>query len=128
MAKNAARPTDSELEILRVLWREGPSTVRQVHDVIREDRETGYTTILKLMQIMVEKQLVTRDESSRSHVYSAKYRREQTQSQLLRDLMRRAFDGSANQLVMQALRAHRISAEEIREIREYLDDLEESDG
>lgn len=127
MRRKAIRPTDSELEILRILWDAGPSTVRQVYDQIRKKREAGYTTILKLLQIMTEKQLVVRDESSRSHVYRAKYRQEQTQSQLLTDFIRRAFGGSANQLVMQALKGNQITSEEIQEIRALLDDLDGSD-
>ena len=127
MRHRTNRPTDSELEILHVLWDSGPCTVRQVHEIVSQKRATGYTTILKLMQIMVEKKLVTRDESNRSHVYRARYRQEHTQSQLLADLIRRAFGGSANKLVMQALRANKISGDEIQEIRALLDDLDGED-
>lgn len=118
------RPTDAELEILEVLWSHGPSTVREVHDAIRARRETGYTTILKLMQIMADKELVVRDTGQRSHVYRAKQKAEQTQRQLVKDLVGRAFGGSANRLVMQALQVQNISADEIEAIRELLDDLE----
>jgi predicted transcriptional regulator len=125
MRRKTPRPTDAELEILQVLWSEGPCTVRQVVDRISTYRETGYTTILKLMQIMVEKKLLVRDESRRSHIYAVKYEREQTQQQLVMDLIARAFGGSANSLVMQALRAKKVSDDEIHQIRDLLDDLEE---
>src|SRR5689334_19153581 len=85
------RPTDAELAILRVLWDRGPSTVRAVHEALTDARETGYTTSLKLMQIMAEKGLVTRDESSRTHIYSARLTQDQTQRQLIADLVDRAF-------------------------------------
>lgn len=117
------RPTDAELQILRVLWDRGPSTVRQVHEA--QKRRTSYTTILKLLQIMTEKGLVTRDESQRSHVYRAKARQEQTQRQLVSDLLERAFGGAADQLVVQALSARKVSAAEIAEIRKLIDRLEE---
>ncbi len=118
------RPTDAELEILKVLWRRGPSTVREVFETLGETKGTGYTTVLKLMQIMAEKGLVRRDESQRAHVYEARLAREQTQRQLIGDLLERAFDGSATKLVMQALNAKRASAEELSTIREMLDEFE----
>ena len=121
------RPTDAELSILRVLWDRGPSTVRQVHDVLGRDRPTAYTTALKLLQIMAEKGLVTRDERERTHVYHARMGEEQTQRQLVRDLLDRAFGGSSSKLVMQALAARRASAEELGEIQRLLDDRKESD-
>ena len=101
------RPTDAELAILRVLWQLGPSTVRQVHDVLMRDRPTAYTTALKLLQIMTEKGLVRRDESDRTHIYQSRLTEEQTQRQLIRDLMDRAFGGSSSKLVMQALASKR---------------------
>src|SRR5919108_4077049 len=108
------RPTDAELAILRVLWERGPSTVRQVHDVlVSRVGGTAYTTALKLLQIMTEKGLVRRDESDRTHVYQARLTEEQTQRQLVRDLLDRAFGGSASKLVMQALAARRASPEEL---------------
>jgi BlaI family transcriptional regulator, penicillinase repressor len=116
------RPTDAELTILRVLWERGPSTVRQVHEVMTRERPTAYTTALKLLQIMTDKGLVRRDETDRSHVYQARLTREQTQRQLVRDLLDRAFGGSSSKLVMQALAARRASAEELGEIRRLLDD------
>jgi BlaI family transcriptional regulator, penicillinase repressor len=115
------RPTDAELAILRVLWERGPSTVRQVHDVLTRERPTAYTTALKLLQIMTEKGLVRRDETDRTHVYQARLTEEQTQRQLIRDLLDRAFGGSASKLVMQALAARRASAEEIGEIRKLIE-------
>jgi len=118
------RPTNAELAILRVLWRLGPSTVRQVQETLNQDRETGYTTVLKLMQIMTEKGLVDRDETDRSHVYRARLKEEQTQRQLVDDLLERAFGGSARQLVIQALSGKKTSAKELAQIRELLDQLE----
>ena len=115
------RPTDAELAILRVLWRRGASTVRQVHDALSEVRPTAYTTALKLLQIMTEKGLVRRDESDRTHVYQARLTEEQTQRQLVRDLLERAFGGSSTKLVMQALAATRASAEELTEIRKLIE-------
>jgi BlaI family transcriptional regulator, penicillinase repressor len=121
---NLSRPTDAELAILRVLWSRGPSTVRQVHEAISRERETGYTTVLKLMQIMTEKGLVERDESERTHVYQARFTQEATQQRLVSDLLDKAFDGSASQLVMRALEAKPASADELAQIRRLLDELE----
>jgi BlaI family transcriptional regulator, penicillinase repressor len=118
------RPTDAELAILRVLWSRGPSTVRQVHEALSRDRETGYTTVLKLMQIMTEKGLVERDESERTHVYQARFTQEATQQRLVSDLLDKAFGGSASQLVMRALAAKPASADELAQIRRLLDELE----
>src|SRR5262245_33532559 len=115
------RPTDAELSILRVLWDRGPSTVRQVHDVLARDRQAAYTTALKLLQIMTEKGLVDRDDRDRTHVYRARLGEEQTQRQLVRDLVDRAFGGSAMKLVVQALASKRASAAELRDIREAID-------
>jgi BlaI family penicillinase repressor len=119
-----AKPTDAELSILRVLWELGPSTVRQVQEALNERRATGYTTVLKLLQIMTEKGLVERDESERTHVYQASLTQEQTQRQLVSDLLDRAFGGSAKQLVLQALATKKASAKEMAEIRRLLDKLE----
>ena len=121
-----SRPTDAELGILRVLWRRGPSTVRQVCETLGQEREIGYTTVLKLMQIMTEKGLVERDETERTHVYQARLTKEQTQQQLVGDLLDKAFGGSASQLVMQALAAKPASADELARIRRLLDELEGS--
>jgi BlaI family transcriptional regulator, penicillinase repressor len=119
-----SRLTDAELGILRVLWRRGPSTVRQVCETLGQERDVGYTTVLKLMQIMTEKGLVERDESERTHVYQARLTQEQTQQQLVGDLLEKAFSGSASQLVMQALAARPASADELARIRRLLDELE----
>ena len=121
-------PTDAELAILRVLWQLGPSTVRQVHDVLMRDRPTAYTTALKLLQIMTEKGLVRRDESDRTHVYQSRLTEEQTQRQLIRDLMDRAFGGSSSKLVMQALASKRASTDELTEIRRMLERGKERAG
>src|SRR5438105_9567235 len=115
------RPTDAELAILRILWDRGPSTVRQVHDVLARDRQAAYTTALKLLQIMTEKGLVERDERDRTHVYRARLSEEQTQRQLVRDLVDRAFGGSATKLVMQVLASRHASPDELREIRRAID-------
>jgi BlaI family penicillinase repressor len=118
------RPTDAELEILKVLWRRGPSTVREVFETLGETKQTGYTTVLKFMQIMAEKGLVRRDESERAHRYEAALAEEETQRQLVGELLQKVFDGSAKKLVMQALSSERASAEELDEIRRVLDELE----
>jgi predicted transcriptional regulator len=116
------RPTDAELSILRVLWRRGPSTVRQT--LVELGSGGGYTTVLKLLQIMTEKGLVTRDERERTHVYSPAKAEEITQRQLLDDLLTRAFGGSAQKLVMQALAGAKPSQGELSELRNLLDSLE----
>jgi len=118
------RPTDSELAILRVLWELGPSTVRDVHEQLNKDGATGYTTVLKLLQIMTEKGLVVRDETERAHVYESRYGEQKTQRQLLTDLAERAFGGSATKLVMQALSGRKANTAELNAIRELLDTLE----
>ena len=122
MTRTPQRPTEAELEILRVLWERGPSTVRQVHESLAATRDTGYTTTLKLMQIMADKGLVTRDESTRTHIYAARMSQETTQRQLVNDLVDRAFGGSAAELVLRALSSHKTSDDELREIRKLIDD------
>jgi predicted transcriptional regulator len=112
------KPTDAELGILRVLWARGPSTVRQVTERIGHD--TGYTTVLKLLQIMTEKRLVTRDESARTHIYAAASTQEQTERQIVSDLVDRVFNGSAAKLVLQALATAKASPEELDEIRKLI--------
>jgi len=125
MAKqDVPRPTDAELMILRVLWDRGPSSVRQVHRAICEDRQTGPTTTLKLMQIMTDKGLLLRDESDRPHVYRPAVTREKTQRQLLRNLLEKAFCGSTGRLVLRALSMKGTTAREREEIRKLLDQLE----
>ena len=124
---NEPQPTDAELEILRVLWELGPATVREVHTVLHRRRDTGYTTVLKLLQIMHEKGLVSRDEASRAHVYTATASREATQTGLIDTLVDKAFEGSASKLVLRALAARQASPQELAEIREMINKLEEDD-
>src|SRR5512132_461663 len=119
--KQTPRPTDAELAILNVLWERGPSTVRDVHDALSGVQVTGYTTVLKLLQIMTEKGLVVRDETQRAHIYEARYSEQRTQRQLLADLVDRAFGGSPAKLVMQALTERKTTADELNAIREMLD-------
>lgn len=119
------KPTPAELEILRALWDLGPATVRHILQHIRERKpETGYTTVLKLMQIMTEKGLLVRDEKERTHVYRPAVRREQTQRQLAGELLDKVFGGSAAALLMHALSSRRASKQELAEIRKLLDDME----
>ncbi|HKN58998.1 MAG: transcriptional regulator [Acidobacteria bacterium] len=118
------RPTDAELGILRVLWERGASTVRDVHDELNRHATTGYTTVLKLLQIMTEKGLVVRDETARAHIYEARYSEQKTQRQLLTDLADRAFGGSAAKLVMQALSGRKTNPDDLNAIRDLLDRLE----
>jgi predicted transcriptional regulator len=125
MTRTPPRPTEAELEILRVLWERGPSTVRQVHEALAVTRDTGYTTTLKLMQIMADKGLVTRDESSRTHIYAPRASQESTQRQLVTDLVARAFGGSAAELVLRALSSHTASDDELAEIRKIIDEERE---
>lgn len=119
------KPTEAELDILSVLWERGPSTVRQVQEELTDKRKTGYTTVLKLMQIMADKGLVRRDESGHAHVYRAAITRQRTQKQAVGQMLEQLFDGSAQQLVMQALSAKKSTTEELAEIRQLLDELEE---
>src|SRR5438445_9458148 len=120
------KPTDAELAVLRVLWERGPSTVREIWERIAPTQRTGYTTVLKIMQIMFEKGLLKRDESARSHVYSASISEEQTQRQVVGHLLERVFSGSAPKLVMQALAAKKATRAELNEIRQLLDELEKA--
>ena len=115
------RPTDFEVSILHVLWKRGPSTVREVQEQI--DKETGYTTVLKIMQLMAEKGLVMRDEAARTHVYRATKPAEETQKHLIRDLVDRAFSGSPMKLIMQALSTKKSSPEELAELRKMIDEV-----
>jgi predicted transcriptional regulator len=117
------RPTDAELAILRVLWEQGPSTVRQVHETLGRRQSIGYTTALKLLQIMTEKGLVVRDETQRAHLYRPRLSPDETQDQLVSDLMERAFGGSAAKLVQRALSSKPARPEELAEVRKLLDDL-----
>ncbi|MBN1515016.1 BlaI/MecI/CopY family transcriptional regulator [Candidatus Sumerlaeota bacterium] len=124
MAEKLPRPTNAELAILKAIWEQGPSTVRQVHEALDDSSAKSYTTTLKLMQIMAEKGLLVRDESQRTHVYQASRPAEKTQRQLLTDLADRAFGGSTCNLVMNALASSKASAEELREIRQLIDQLD----
>jgi predicted transcriptional regulator len=122
MANEPPRPTDAELEILTVLWSNGPATVRDVHDVISRRRPAQYSTVLKFMQIMAEKGLVRRDERERAHIYDVAKPREWTQRQLAGHLLERAFSGSAKALLMGALSARKATKEELAEMRKLLDE------
>ena len=122
--KMLPKPTESELEILQVLWQHGPSTVRFVNDELSQRREVGYTTTLKLLQLMLEKGLALRDDDARTHVYRAAVREEETQGLLLDKFVDAAFGGSAMKLVMQALGNRRTSREELAQIRRLLNDIE----
>jgi BlaI family transcriptional regulator, penicillinase repressor len=119
-----SKPTDAELAILRVLWERGPSTVREVWEELNPEQGTGYTTVLKIMQIMFEKGLVARDDTTRSHVYRTARSQEQTQREVVGHLLERVFSGSAPKLVMQALSAKRATRAELAEIRKLLDEME----
>ncbi len=120
----AIKPTDSELEILNILWEKGPSTVRDVHEVLEKNKDAGYTTTLKLMQIMHDKTLLKRDATNKSHVYTANVSQEKTQGQILKRMIDNVFNGSASQLVMQALGHHKTNSKELEEIKKYLEEME----
>ena len=124
----APRPTDAELAILRVLWSRGPSTVRDVHHALSTSQDSGYTTVLKLLQIMTDKGIVLRDESQRAHIYAARLSQQRTQRQLLGDLVDRAFGGSSAKLVLHALSDRPTSNEELRDIRALLDRIEKGES
>ena len=118
------KPTHAELDILTVLWSRGPTTVREVHEVLASRKPTQYTTVLKVLQIMAEKGLVRRDEKARAHIYEAARPREWTQRQLAGDLLQRAFNGSARSLMLGALSARKASKKELSELRQLLDEYE----
>jgi predicted transcriptional regulator len=122
-SKPVPLPTEAELEILSILWATGPGTVREVHNALKK-KQIGYTTVLKQMQVMVEKGLLARSERFRSHVYEARLPKLETQMQLTRNLLHRAFEGSAKSLVLGALSSQRVSHEELAEIRRMLDEFE----
>ena len=122
---NQQKPTDAELEILQILWRNGPSTVRFVNDELRKHKDVGYTTTLKLMQIMVEKGIAIRDTNARKHIYEPAMEKEETQHRLLSKLAKLAFGGSNVQLAMNALGHSQASKEEIKKLRSLLDELED---
>jgi predicted transcriptional regulator len=118
------QPTDSELEVLRILWINGPSTVRYVNEQLNLSRRVGYTTTLKIMQIMTDKKLVIRNEDERSHIYSAAFEQNDIQNRLIDKILDVAFEGSASRLVLQTLGNHKASREELEEIRKLLNELE----
>ena len=122
------KATESEMEILKVLWKQGASTVREVHDFLSQNKESGYTTTLKLMQIMLEKGLLTRNDTNRTHVYSSNVKEELIQKQLVSKIINGMFKGSPAQLIMHALGNHRASKEELIEIKKYLDDIVKHDN
>ena len=121
---NPIRPTKLELSILKALWLKGSGTVREIHAVVNESKPTGQTTVLKMLQIMTEKGLVTRDETVRPQVYRARYTQDQTQQHLLKDLIHRAFEGSVKALVMQALSTRKPSRKDLETIEKLLDKFE----
>src|SRR5271156_6773296 len=124
MKRTPLKPTASELEILRVLWTRGPSTVREVHDSLQGKKATGYTSVLKFLQIMTAKGTVRRNETQRAHIYEACLPAEQTKRQLAGDMLHRVFEGSASQLMLHALAGQPASREEIDELRRILDQHE----
>jgi len=128
MKRLPPKPTASELEILDILWKRGPSTVREVLDSLNEKKSLGYTGVLKLLQIMAAKGSVRRDETNRAHIYEARRPADQTKRQLAADIMQRVFGGSASQLMMHALAGHRAAPAEIEELRRILDAYEDDDG
>ncbi len=123
MDKKPIKPTESELEILNILWEKGEATVREVHEELSKHKDAGYTTTLKLMQIMFEKRIVTRDDSSKTHIYAPAITREKTQEHLVGKMINSLFAGSPGQLVMQALGNHQASPKELDEIQKLLDNL-----
>ena len=124
MKQPPQKPTASELEILRVLWARGPSTVREVHNALKSTKDMGYTSVLKFLQIMTGKRTVRRNESQRAHVYEACLPAEQTKAQLAGDILQRVFEGSASQMMMHALAGRKASREEIKDLRRLLDEYE----
>lgn len=118
------KPTEGELEILKILWEKGPSTVRAVHEIIEQTKASGYTTTLKLMQIMYEKKLVDRDSSSKVHIYTAQVSRDNTRKHFIDKMVENVFNGNTMQMVMQALGNHKANASELEAIRKYLDQIE----
>jgi predicted transcriptional regulator len=123
MSTKAIKPTESELEILQVLWERDKASVREVHEELLKSKEAGYTTTLKLMQIMFEKGLVSRDDSFKTHIYRASVSKEKTQQHLLGKMINTLFGGSSTELVLQALGNHKASASELEEIQRLLNNL-----
>lgn len=120
------KPTESELEILNILWAKGSQTVREIHEELEKNKTAGYTTTLKLMQIMHEKKMLSRDSTSKTHIYTAAISQEHIQGQIVQRVINTAFNGSAMQLVMQALGNNKTSQDELEQIREYLEQMEKN--
>lgn len=126
--ENRNKPTRSELEILQILWDSGPSSVRFVNEKLNQRKKTGYTTTLKLMQIMLDKKLLSRDEKSRGHIYHPVVQKEEVQSELLDRFLQNTFSGSAHKLVMQVLGNHKPTKHELEEIKRLINDLEKNNN
>jgi len=124
MATNQIRPTKLELSILNVLWQKGPATVREIHAIVDESKPTAINTVLRMLQIMTEKNLVTRDDTVRPQIYRARYSQQQTQTHLVKDLIQRAFDGSVKEMVMRALSTRRLSPKTLKTMEKLLEEFE----
>ena len=120
----ASQPTEVELQILRILWEQGPSTARQIHNRLTEDRATNYSTTVKMLSVMLDKKMVKRDESVRPQVFRSATTQQRTQQRMLKDLIQKVYDGSAGSLVLQALASRKASPQELAEIRRMLNELE----
>jgi BlaI family transcriptional regulator, penicillinase repressor len=127
MATKQIRPTKLELSILNVLWQKGPATVREIHAIVDESKPTAINTVLRMLQIMTEKSLVTRDDTVRPQIYRARYSQQQTQTHLLKDLIQRAFDGSVKEMVMRALSTRRLSPKTLKAMEKLLEEFEGDD-
>ncbi|NMM49584.1 BlaI/MecI/CopY family transcriptional regulator [Marinigracilibium pacificum] len=123
---SVSKPTESELDVLRVLWERGPSTVREVHDELSKEKDTGYTTTLKIMQLMYEKEYLSREKHGKTHIYTAEIDRKQTSDRLIDRLLETTFQGSASKLVMHLLGNKHTNKSELEKIKKYLDELEDS--
>ena len=124
MATKQIRPTKLELSILNVLWQKGPATVREIHAIVTESKPTAVNTVLRMLQIMTEKNLVTRDDTVRPQIYRARYSQQQTQTHLVKDLIQRAFDGSVKAMVMRALSTRRLSPKTLKAMEKLLEEFE----
>ena len=127
MATKQIRPTKLELSILNVLWQKGPATVREIHAIVHESKPTSINTVLRMLQIMTEKSLVTRDDTVRPQIYRARYSQQQTQTHLVKDLIQRAFDGSVKEMVMRALSTRRLSPKTLKAMEKLLEEFEGDD-
>ena len=127
MATKQIRPTKLELSILNVLWQKGPATVREIHAIVDESKPTAINTVLRMLQIMTEKNLVTRDDTVRPQIYRARYSQQQTQTHLVKDLIQRAFDGSVKEMVMRALSTRRLSPKTLKAMEKLLEEFEGDD-